>query len=292
MYELVKVSDRCYYIECPSRIGIYKITDSAVALIDSGNSKEMGKKIRKILDTNGWELRAIYNTHSHGDHTGANNYLQKLTGCKVYARGIECDFTNHTILGPAHLYGALPPKDIVRGFLYAEPCICENITDDVMPEGLEFVDLSGHSFDMVGFRSSDGVYYLGDSVLNKEVLEKYGITFLHDVDAHVKTLTMLKEAEGKMFIPSHAVPCENICELADFNLRKVLEVRDKILDLCAHPISFESLLKKLFDEYSKQLNFDQYALIGSTVRSYLASLKNEGLVEVSFDENIMRWHRF
>ena len=50
MYELISVSEKCYYINCPSKIGIVKISDNEVCLIDSGNSKDTGKKIKKILE--------------------------------------------------------------------------------------------------------------------------------------------------------------------------------------------------------------------------------------------------
>ena len=291
MYELVKVTDRCYYIDCPSKIGIYKISDSCVALIDSGNSRETGKKICKILEEQGWELRAIYNTHCHADHIGANKYLQNLTGCKIYAHGIERDFANHPILESSHIYGAFSPRDLRHNFLLAEECFAENLTKDALPEGLELIELPGHSFDMVGFRSSDGAFFIGDSILSKEALDKYGITFVHDVDAHIETLERLKTTEAKVFIPSHAAACEDITALADCNINKVREVEEKILSFCNTPISFENLLKKLFDAYSKKMNFDQYALVGCTTRSYLAALKNSGKLDVGYDGNIMTWKR-
>ena len=77
MYELVQVSDKCFYIQAPAKIGIVKLSDSEVCLIDSGNDKEAGKKVRKILDINGWKLKAIYNTHSNADHIGGNKYLKE-----------------------------------------------------------------------------------------------------------------------------------------------------------------------------------------------------------------------
>ena len=42
MYELIKVSESCYYIDCPSKIGIVKISEDEVCLIDSGNEKGTG----------------------------------------------------------------------------------------------------------------------------------------------------------------------------------------------------------------------------------------------------------
>ena len=42
--ELVKVGNRTYYIKNPTNIGIYKIDNENVYLIDSGNDKEAGKR--------------------------------------------------------------------------------------------------------------------------------------------------------------------------------------------------------------------------------------------------------
>ena len=87
MYELVQVSEKCYYINCPAKIGIHVADQDNVYLIDSGNDKDAGRKVRQILEQNGWQLRAILNTHSNADHIGGNRYLQGQTGCRIYAGG-------------------------------------------------------------------------------------------------------------------------------------------------------------------------------------------------------------
>ena len=43
MYELMQVSDNCYYIQSPAKIGLVKLNDKEVCLIDSGNDKDAGK---------------------------------------------------------------------------------------------------------------------------------------------------------------------------------------------------------------------------------------------------------
>ena len=93
MYELVQVSEKCYYINCPAKIGVYVADGENVYLVDSGNDKDAGRKVRQILEKNGWHLAAILNTHSNADHIGGNKYLQGQTGCKVYSGGIETAFT-------------------------------------------------------------------------------------------------------------------------------------------------------------------------------------------------------
>lgn len=45
--ELIKVGDKTYYIKNVTNIGIYKVNENDVYIIDSGNDKEAGKKILK-----------------------------------------------------------------------------------------------------------------------------------------------------------------------------------------------------------------------------------------------------
>ena len=289
MYELIQVSENNYYIQSPAKIGLIKLNDTEVILIDSGNDKDAGKKVRKILDSSGWTLKAIINTHSNADHIGGNKYLQDQTGCKIYAPGIEADFTNHPILEPSFLYGGYPPKDLRHKFLMAQESQVKNLTSDVLPDGFEIIPLPGHFFDMIGIRTPDDVVYLADCLSSKETLDKYQIGFIYDVGAYIATLEKVKTMQAKMFVPAHTAAMENISELAQYNLDKVNEIAEKILAICKEPMCFETILKKLFDEYELKLNFEQYALVGSTVRSYLAWLKDNGRLDVKFENNMLLW---
>lgn len=137
MFELIQVSEQCYYIQSPTKIGLYKLDDNNVCLIDSGNDKDAGRKVRRILDEHKWNLTAIYNTHSNADHIGGNKYLQCQTGCKVYAPRIERAFTNHPILEPSFLYGGYPCKDLRHKFLLAQGSKAELLTPNVLQKDLK-----------------------------------------------------------------------------------------------------------------------------------------------------------
>lgn len=119
MYELIQIAERSYYIDSPAKVGLFRLNDRDVCLIDSGNDKDAGRKIRQLLEAHGWHLTAIYNTHSNADHIGGNRYLQGQMGCKIYAPGIECGFTRHPVLEPAFLYGGYPCRDLRHKFLMA-----------------------------------------------------------------------------------------------------------------------------------------------------------------------------
>lgn len=291
MYELIQIAENSCYIQSPAKIGLVRLNDTDVCLIDSGNDKDAGRKVRQLLDKNGWKLTAIYNTHSNADHIGGNKYLQSQTGCKIYAPGIECDFTKHTVLEPSFLYGGYPCKDLRHKFLMAQESDAESLTGTVLPDGFEIIDLPGHFFDMVGFRTPDDVVYLADCLSSKETLDKYKIGFIYDVASYLETLEMVKNLNAKMFVPAHAAATEDISELAQYNIDTVYEIAEKICDICTEPICFEIILKKLFDEYSLVMNFEQYVLVGSTVRSYLSWLKDTGKLDTVFENNMLHWQK-
>lgn len=289
MYELNQVGKNTYYIQSPAKIGIYKINHEQVCLIDSGSDKDAGRKVRQVLDKMGWQPTAIYNTHSNADHIGGNKYVQSQTGCKIYAPGIECDFTRHPVLEPAFLYGGFPPSELRHKFLLAQESEAEYLTEEKLPEGMKAIPLKGHFFDMIGFRTGDDVVFLADCLSSKETLDKYQISFVYDVAAYLETLGRVKEMKAALFVPAHAAAVEDIAPLAQYNIEKVHEIADKITGICKEPKSFEDILQRLFADYGLTMNFEQYALVGSTVRSYLSWLKDCGRLEAFFDNCRLLW---
>ena len=289
MYELIQASERSYYIQSPAKLGLVKLNGQDVCLIDSGSDKDAGRKVRQHLDANGWRLTAIYNTHSNADHIGGHRYLQGQTGCRIYAPGIDCAFTRHPILEPSFLYGGYPCKDLRHKFLMAQESDAQELTREALPEGFEIIPLPGHFFDMVGFRTPDDVVYLADCLSSRETLDKYQIAFIYDVAACLKTLEMVKTLTAKLFVPAHAEAAEDISALAQYNIDKVREIADRIVGLCKEPLCFEVILQKLFDEYGLAMNFEQYVLVGSTVRSYLSWLKDTGRLSAGFEDNMLLW---
>lgn len=289
MYELIPITGNSYYIQSPSKMGLVRLNNTDVCLIDSGNDKDAGRKVRQLLDANGWHLSAIYNTHSNADHIGGNRYLQGQTGCRIYAQGIECAITRHPVLEPAFLYGGFPPKDLRHKFLMAQESEALELISDVLPGDFELLQLPGHFFHMVGFRSPDNVVYLADCLSSRETLDKYRLSFIYDVAAYLNTLEKVKTMQAVAFVPAHAEVTGNIVPLAQYNIDKVLEIADHIVERCAEPVIFEELLKRLFDDYGLTLTFEQYALVGSTVKSYLAWLKDTGRLTVLFEDNRLLW---
>lgn len=289
MYELVQVGKNTYYIESPAKIGLYRVNENDVYLIDSGNDKNAGRKVRQILEKNNWNLKAIVNTHSNADHIGGNCYLQQQTGCQIFSNGIETAFTKHPILETSFLYGGYPPKDLRHKFLMANESDALDISDKDFPKELEVIHLLGHFFHMIGLRTPDNVVFLADCITSRAVLEKYQITFIYDVAAFLDTLDLIENMEADIYIPAHTEVMTDIKELVSLNRKKVFEVADKLLEFCAEPTNFESILQKVFNEYGLTMNFEQYVLVGSTVRSFLSWLRDNNKADVIFENNMLLW---
>ena len=142
---------------------------------------------------------------------------------------------------------------------------------------------------MVGFRTPDNVVFLADCVASQATLNKYAVSFLYDVDAYLNTLDQVEAMEAALFVPSHAEAAGDIRELVRYNRAKVHEVAARLLEICREPLPFEQILSRLFQFCGLTMSFEQYVLVGSTVRSYLAWLRDSGRMEVGIRENLLLW---
>ncbi|HJJ31833.1 MAG TPA: MBL fold metallo-hydrolase [Methanocorpusculum sp.] len=288
MYELVQAGENTWYIECPSKIGVCR-TASGIYTIDSGNDKDAGRKIRQIFDREGWKLTGILNTHSHADHSGGNKYLQNNYGCDIFADATEAAFIEHPVLEPAYLFGGFPPSDLRHKFLMAQESCAKPLSDAAFPKEIEAVPLPGHYFGQTGYKTADGVFFIADSLCSRDTLDKYTITVLYDIKAELAALDLLEATEAKLFVPAHAPASEDIKDLVRYNRQKIFEVKDHILEICTEPHTFEEVLQIIFTDYGLVMNFEQYVLVGSTVKSYLAWLKEGKLLDAVFENNRLVW---
>ncbi|MEG2174038.1 MAG: MBL fold metallo-hydrolase [Oscillospiraceae bacterium] len=289
MYELIQVGKNSYFVQSPCNVGIVRTNDTDVVLIDSGSDKDAGRRVRQILDDHGWHLTAIFNTHSHADHIGGNPYLQARTGCKIYVPGTDCDFTNHTMLEPAFLYGGFPPEELRNKAWMAQASTAQLLTEASLPEGMSIVPLPGHSFDMVGYQTQDDVIFLADCLSSQKILNKYQVGYIYNVKQYLETLEMVKTLKAALFIPAHVEPLSEIASLAQVNIDQVNEIADVICDICREPVWLEILLQRLCSAYGVAMSFKQYVLMGSTLRSYLSWLKDGGRLTVCFENGQMFW---
>ena len=287
MYELVMLTEKTGYIDCPAKMGVFLSEPDKAVLIDAGNDKDAGKKALKVLDANGWQLQAVINTHLHADHIGGNKLLQNRTGCAIYGPSIVSAVAAHPVLEPSLLYGGYPPKQLRNKFLMAEASDVKPLEDADLQAlgGLRIVLLPGHSMDMIGVRTPDNVVFLADCVSSEETTRKYHVNFQYDIAKALETLDYIETLEADWFVPAHAAPCKDIRPLAEANRAKMNEVAELLLSLCGGGVCFEDILADVFAHYGLEMNLGQHALVGSTIRSYLAYLADAGKIALDIQHN-------
>jgi len=288
-----EITDSTWYIPGPVNIGIC-IEDDGAVVIDSGNDKEAGRQICKLLRERNLEIKGICNTHSNADHIGGNDFIKKKTGCWTAAAPLESAFITEPLLETSLLWGGYPFPEIQNKFMKAKSSSVEYLIPEEGPVPntcLKAFHLPGHFIQMVGFRTVDDIIFLADSLFSEEILRKYHLVYIYDIEAFYGTIERLLGFQGALFIPSHSKPAEDIRGLAEKNKRKVDEIALLIEEFCSSALPWEEVLRRVCGHYGITLDYNQYVLLGSTVRSYLAFLGKKGTVKPILKDNTLLWHR-
>ncbi len=287
MYELIMVSEKTGYINCPVKMGVFLESPQKAVLIDSGIDKDSAKKVLKTLSENNLELSKVLSTHLHADHIGGNSTLLSRTDAKIYGEGIIKALGQYPILESAFLYGGYPFKVIRNKFLMANGCKVEEITENNLPAGLEVIRLDGHSIAMIGFKTSDDVIFIADALSSEETINKYHVNFQFDIKKALETLEFIETLKAKLFIPSHAEPCEDVKDLVKINRAKIEEIISLLCEICKEEKRTDDILHTVFEHYKISMDMNQYLLVGSTIKSYLSYLIDEGKMTAFTEDNYL-----
>ena len=64
---------------------------------------------------------------------------------------------------------------------------------------------------------------------------------------------------------------------------------ERLLTICQTPKNFETILQEVFTSYGLTMDYAQYVLVGSTIRSYLSYLFDAGKVEAFVENAFLLW---
>ena len=285
--ELKQIGPKTFCIEHDTNIGIHFTDDSRMYLIDTG-SKGDGEKIDEILSREGWVPSCIINTHTHIDHIGGNEFLMRKYGIPAYCTDYDMAFAHYSELEAAYMNGGYPAEKLRT--IFAHPgMIGFRSIEKGTPDGIDWTYLPGHSFGMIGIRTSDDIWFLGDSYLSRNFLKQYTFGFIYNVEAYIDTLKKLKEFKGALFVPSHGIIETDIVPTLEQNLRSVTEMCGMICETCREYRGQDEILQQMYERLRMHARPAQHALLSSTVKSYLTYLQDRNKLECRFVDNIMKW---
>lgn len=294
--ELKKIKENIYYIPNSTNIGVIKNGENAI-LIDSGLDDDTGKKVLKLLNSNGMQPMAIVNTHSHADHCGGNSYIKEKTGAVIYAPVHEGALVHYPYFEPFFLFsGANPVKELTNKFLMAKPskvdftieCDCNTLR--VESYDLNIIKLPGHAVNQISVEVN-GVLFCGDFVYSKEILEKHKIPFCANIEAQICTMNNFVN-NYEFVVPSHGEPVQDLRPLIDDYMEIINRVEAHIISI----LSTRKTTAEVFMELCCCMDIEiksvpQYYLMNTAIMAYLSWLNNKGSAKISISGNVLYWQR-
>lgn len=285
--ELKQIGPKTFCIEHDTNIGIHFTDDGRMYLIDTGSEGD-GEKIDEILSREGWVPSCIINTHTHIDHIGGNEFLMRKYGIPAYCIDYDMAFAHYSELEAAYMNGGYPAEKLRTIFAHPGMIGFRSIEKET-PDGIDWTYLPGHSFGMIGIKTSDDIWFLGDSYLSRSFLKQYTFGFIYNVEAYIDTLKKLKEFKGALFVPSHGILETDIVPTLEQNLRSVAEMCSMICETCREYRGQDEILQQMYERLRMHARPAQHALLSSTVKSYLTYLQDRNKLECRFVDNIMKW---
>ncbi len=271
--ELMELTERVSVILARTNVGVI----NKKFLIDTGINKEVGRQIRKLLDSYNTSVERIYNTHGHIDHVGGNIYFYRK-GCKIYMPKKEEIFLKYPkITGMLLDYPELKPIQPI-----------EEINTEL---DLLYIPLPGHSVNQVGYLI-DNVFFCGDVIVSESIIEKHKIVFHTHISAQKETLKNLSTIDAKYWVPSHSEEIlRNPKPLIKKNLNNIIQSEKLILDLCEGKTT-EEILKEIIEYLQIQINQKiDYFVFKKLISNYLTSLFKEQRVKYEYQGGMVIWKR-
>ncbi|WP_040212605.1 MBL fold metallo-hydrolase [Clostridium polynesiense] len=283
--ELIKIRGNSYFIQAPTSLGVYTFKNKNCLIIDTGTNNTSAKKLEEALLQNNLHPKYIFNTHSHGDHCGGNNYLiERYPGIITYASLKESLFMENIELMPYVQFNSYPSKELKK---MNKPIKVDYIPEyginKINDEKLEVIAVPGHSIEQAALITPDKVCYLGDAVFSESTLNKYPLPYYYNIQESLETLNNIKEIDCDYFVVSHGDKLydkDEIVQLCSMNINNIHKFLKEILELLSQPLTREELLESISILYNFEMNYHEYHINLAAVSAFISYLYNS--LEITF----------
>jgi len=286
---LVKVEELgngAYRIPGRTIVGLICI-DKECYVIDTGLDDDQGRRALNVVKSLNCKLKAVLNTHSHADHIGGNNFIEKRSGVDIFGPLEEIPYIRNPKLEPVMLYGGSPVPELLSKFFMAKPSNAKPIENVKLP--VKLVDLRGHSPGMIGIQT-DQVFFVADAYTGINILSKHVIPYAYDTESALKTLEFILDTKGLLYVPFHGEPSEEPEEEIEANISAIKRTKETLLKALKDDLSTCQVISRVLSQLNVKIrDAALYFLYESLLKGYLSWLKRDGLITFKIEFNKIIW---
>lgn len=296
----LQLSQRVHVVLGAVNCAIIDLGSGEALLVDTGQDKDHGRRIRRALEALDLAPKVILNSHSHADHFGGNDYLlRQYPAAQVWAPEIEADIIRSPDLEPIYLFhGAKPLPELTSKWLKGPASPVHRVVgagqEQIDGVTLELIDTRGHAHRQLAVLIDD-VLLATDALFGAETLAKYPLPFAQDVGGQLAAFetvdTTMKTTAAKVLLPGHGQPTKDFADLVTLNRAAVERASAAVLAAC-NEAGIEAVLASVAEQLELRMtDLPRYHLNYTTVAAHLGYLRAEGRVSTSLNGGRLTWGR-
>lgn len=288
---LINIKGNSFYIKGGTNTGVYVFEDKSALIVDPGLPGARPRNIIRDLEKEGIEVKWIINTHEHNDHYGAGyQFKDKFKDLINMSSKDSKPYIDNPILFSAYIMGG-NTNEFLNTILTNKNMETVNIDKTIEPgriiinnEYIDIIDLKGHTLGSIGVLTKDKVFFIGDTLVSEELLSKFELLFLFDIEAYLKSLSILEIIDFEYVVLGHGkkvLSRNEALELAKKHELCVMKYLNQLRELTKEPKNLESILKIILNENKLSYNYKEYHFFKSTLVSMISYLTKLG--ELNYD---------
>lgn len=231
-----------------ARIPLYKLDDNRAIMIDSGLPQSW-ESILELLEREKLEIVAVLTSHAHPDHVGNHKNLRDRFGAELYLSRFSAAVYNNPMNQSTLSIGITGYRKYHKtlGTAFDADVLFDWDVKSLEVEGVTFgiEQLPGHAAEHIGIVTPDNVIYLGDVVLDENMVKHLRLPYCTCLEPDLESLEHIMNMQYDRYILAHNAIYDEIYEIAKLNRDNLLEKADLVESLCDEYITLDGMVKKL-----------------------------------------------
>lgn len=283
------IKGNSFYIRGGTNTGVYVFNDKSALIIDPGLPGVRPRNIIRDLEKEGITIKWMINTHEHNDHYGAGyQFKEKYPNLVNMSSFYSKLYIDNPILFSTYIMGG-NTNEFFDNILMSKNMKNVSIDRTIKPgklhingEYIEIIDLKGHTAGSIGVLTKDKVLFLGDMLVGEELLYKFDLLFIFDVEAYLDSLDLLHTIDFEYAVLGHCKKELDKLETLDLvkkHRESVNKYLKQIRNIIKEPTSLESILKIILNENNLSYNYKEYHFFKSTLVGMISYLNKLGEIK-------------